>query len=235
MQMLDPFALRLPGGSSPQSALGEPGMGAQILLIFGARLLLHQRHIVLEGHRLSIQAFDGNRLDASSWLPDVEALLGGVHPAGNSLASQASAHIGIFSVDRQLPIRPDRPRKGLLIDLHEPAIRIDRLWNALERREGQTGHTRRLVATGACEGSAAGCWSGRDTPKSSEDDLLSKVNYFRTELQIRNADQTPCLMTESSGKEKGSWSTLRWFAKRASNDNKNENACQLRADGSCTC
>jgi len=57
---------------------------------------------------------------------------------------------------------------------------------------------------------------------------MSKVNYFRTMLRIRNADQTPCLMTESSVKEKGSWSTLRWLAKGASNDNKNENACQLR-------
>ncbi|TMC90878.1 MAG: hypothetical protein E6J22_12410 [Chloroflexi bacterium] len=65
-------------------------------------------------------------------------------------SSQASAHIGIFSVDRQPPIRPDRPRKGLLIDLHEPAGSHDRLWNALERRLGRTGHTRRLVATGAC-------------------------------------------------------------------------------------
>src|SRR5512135_1423517 len=150
MQVLDPFALRLPGGSSPQSALGEPRMGAQILLIFGARLLLHQPHIVLEGHRLSIQALDWNRLDASCWLPDVEALLGGIHIAGDSLASQASAHIVLFSVERQLPIGPDRARKGLPIDLQEPAIRIDRLWNAQERREGRTGYTRRLVATGAC-------------------------------------------------------------------------------------
>jgi hypothetical protein len=38
----------------------------------------------------------------------------------------------------------------LPIDLQEPAIRIDRLWNAQERREGRTGYTRRLVATGAC-------------------------------------------------------------------------------------
>jgi hypothetical protein len=38
MQVLDPFALQLPGGSSPQSALGEPGMGAHILLRLGARL-----------------------------------------------------------------------------------------------------------------------------------------------------------------------------------------------------
>ncbi|OLB33957.1 MAG: hypothetical protein AUF64_02560 [Chloroflexi bacterium 13_1_20CM_54_36] len=85
MQVLDLIALRLPGGWGPQSALGEPGMGAPILLIFGERLLLHQRHIVLERHRLSIQALDWNRLDTSSWLPDVEALLGGVHPAGDQV------------------------------------------------------------------------------------------------------------------------------------------------------
>ena len=129
MQMLDPFALRLPGGSSPQTALGESGMGAQILLVFRARLLLHQRHIFLEGHCLPMQAFDRDRLDVSSWLPDVKLLFGGVHPAGDPLAGQSSAHIVVFAVDHQLPIGPNCPSKGLLIDLHEPAVRVDRLWN----------------------------------------------------------------------------------------------------------
>ena len=50
-------------GSSPQAALRQPRMGAHVLLVFRARLLLHERYILPEGHRLSIQAFDRNRLD----------------------------------------------------------------------------------------------------------------------------------------------------------------------------
>jgi hypothetical protein len=108
-------------------------VGAQVLLIFRARLLLHQPHIVLEGHRLSMQALDWNRLDALCWLTDVEALFGGVHPAGDSLTSQVSAHVVIFAVDRQRPIGPDRARKGLPIDLDKQlAISTTRL--SLARR-----------------------------------------------------------------------------------------------------
>jgi hypothetical protein len=94
-------------------------------------------------------AFDRDRLDASSRLPDVKLLLDGVHPAHDPLASKASAHILVFTVDRQLPIRPDRASKGLLIDLHQPSIRIDCLGNSKQRRECRAGHTRWLVATGA--------------------------------------------------------------------------------------
>src|SRR6266849_7066743 len=45
-------------------------MGTQILLIFRAHLLLHQRHIVLEGHRLSMQS--GLRHDVISLLSCAE-------------------------------------------------------------------------------------------------------------------------------------------------------------------
>jgi len=69
-------------------------MDAQILLIFGARLPLHQRHVVLEGHGLAMQPFDRDRLDDSFWLPDVEALLGGIDPAADPLAGQASVTVG---------------------------------------------------------------------------------------------------------------------------------------------
>src|SRR5713101_9634753 len=44
---------------------------------------------------------------------------------------------------------PDRASKGMLLHLHEPAIRINHLWDAGQRWELLTGHTRRLVATGA--------------------------------------------------------------------------------------
>src|SRR6266849_1412426 len=98
-------------------------MGTQILLIFRARFSLHQRHILLERYRLTIQAFDLDRLDASPRLPDVEALFCSVHPASDPLASQASAHIIIFAVDRQLPIGADGASKGLLVHLQEPPIR----------------------------------------------------------------------------------------------------------------
>ncbi len=38
------------------------------------------------GHDLAVQLFDRNRLDESPGLPDLEVLLGGVHPARDPLA-----------------------------------------------------------------------------------------------------------------------------------------------------
>ena len=143
-------------------------MGTQILPVFRARPLLHQRHIILEGHRLSMQAFDRGRFDASCRLPDVKLLLGGVHPARDPLTGQASAHIVIFVIDGELPIGPDRASKGLLIDLHEPAVRINRLWNAPECREGRAGHPWRLVARASVPGLAACGCSGRDTRRFAQ-------------------------------------------------------------------
>ena len=63
--------------------MGQPSMGAHILLIFGARLSLHQLYILPERHGLSIQAFDRDRLDELPWLPDLEVLLSGVHPTAD--------------------------------------------------------------------------------------------------------------------------------------------------------
>jgi hypothetical protein len=134
---------------APQTSLGESGMGAQILSIFGASLLLHQGYILLEGQGLAVQAFDRDRLDEPPWLPDVKALLGGVERARDPLACQASAHIVDLTIDHEIPSGPDRARKGLLMDLHQPAIRIDRLGNSRQRRKRWTGHPRRLVPTGA--------------------------------------------------------------------------------------
>src|SRR5207247_1206643 len=62
---------------------------------------------------------------------------------------QASAHIVGLTIDHEIPSGPDRASKGLLLDLHEPAIRIDRLGNRRQRRKRWTGHPRRLVTTGA--------------------------------------------------------------------------------------
>jgi len=168
MQVLDLIALRLPGGWGPQSALGEPGMGAPILLIFGERLLLHQRHIVLERHRLSIQALDWNRLDTSSWLPDVEALLGGVHPAGDQVFQPS------FGSHRNL--------LGWSSASHSPGSSAQRLadWSArasgksrpsLERSWAKARPDRPHAAAGchrSVPGWAARCWSGRDTRKFAQ-------------------------------------------------------------------
>ena len=77
-------------------------MGTYILLIFGACLSLHQLYLLSQRHRRSIQAFDRDRLDVSSRLPDVEALLGGVHPARDPLTSQASTYIVVLAVDREI-------------------------------------------------------------------------------------------------------------------------------------
>src|SRR5215472_17503268 len=99
MRMSDLIALRWPGGQNPQVTLGQPRMAAQILLIFGARLSLHQLYILHERHRLSIQAFDRDRLDELPWLPDLEVLLSGVHPIGDTLTSEGSAHVGVLAVN----------------------------------------------------------------------------------------------------------------------------------------
>jgi hypothetical protein len=129
--------------------LGQLGMGAQILSVFRARLLLHQRHILLEGHRLAIQAFDRDQLDKSPRLPDLEALLGGVHPARDPLASQGPAHVVVLMIDRQVPTGAYHASKGMLMHRPEPAIRINHLRYSRQRRELLTGHTRWLVATRA--------------------------------------------------------------------------------------
>src|SRR6266700_3859686 len=108
---------------------------------------LHQRHILLEGHRLAVQALDRDRLDVPFRLPDVEALLCRVDPACNALARQTSAHIVVLAVDAQVPIDADRARKRLLMDLPEPVVWINRLWNRGQGREGRASHSWRLVAT----------------------------------------------------------------------------------------
>ena len=44
----------LHAGLSPQSALPGPGLGLQILPIFRARFPIHERHVFLERHELSV-------------------------------------------------------------------------------------------------------------------------------------------------------------------------------------
>ncbi len=77
-EMAVSFLLALAWGSGPQATLGQPGMGVQIVSVFRAGLLLHQRHILLERHALAVQAFDRDRPDEPPRLPDLELLLGGV-------------------------------------------------------------------------------------------------------------------------------------------------------------
>src|SRR5215469_16578170 len=96
-----------------------------------------------------MQTFDRDRLDVSCGLPDVEALLGGVHPARDPLASKVSAHRIVFTVDCEITLGPYGSRKGSLIDLFEPSIRIDRPGNSRQHRECWAGYTWRLIATGA--------------------------------------------------------------------------------------
>jgi hypothetical protein len=140
-------------------------MGAQILLIFGARFALQQRHILLEGHRLAMQTCDRDRLDEPLRFPDVEALLCGIDPARDPLASQASAYVVVLVVDGQIAPGADRPRKSSLVHLHEPVVWIDRLWNLGQRRERRAGHPWRLIATGAREGSDVHYCNEPETPR----------------------------------------------------------------------
>src|SRR2546423_14308424 len=53
--------------------------------------------------------------------PDLEVLLTSVYPAGHPSASQGSAHVGVLAVDGEIAPGPDSPRKGSLLDVHEPA------------------------------------------------------------------------------------------------------------------
>jgi hypothetical protein len=66
------------------------------------------------------------------------------------LSSEGSAHVVVLAVDGEIAPSPYGPRKGPLIDLHEPAIRIDGLRNSRQGRKCWVGHTRRLVAAGTC-------------------------------------------------------------------------------------
>jgi hypothetical protein len=65
------------------------------------------------------------------------------------LSSEGSAHRVVLAVDGEIALGPYGPRKGSLLDLHEPAIRIDDLGNSRQARKCWVGHTRRLVAAGA--------------------------------------------------------------------------------------
>src|SRR5215467_7586496 len=127
-----------------------PLVRVQILAVFRARLLCHQRHILLEGDDLSVQPFDGDRLDLPAWLPDVETLLGSIDPAGTSLAGELAAHIVVLMVDGQVTADADRARKGSFVHRKEPAIRIDHLGNRRQPRKLWAGHPRWLIATGTC-------------------------------------------------------------------------------------
>lgn len=128
--------------------MSQPGMSAQIVLIFRTRLLLHQRHIVLERHDFPMQPFDGDRLEKPLWLPDLEPLLG-VDPTGDSVAPQALTHIVVLMVDGHMTTRSDHASKRPLAHQHEPAIRIDGLGNRRKRWKRWAGYLRWLVARGA--------------------------------------------------------------------------------------
>jgi hypothetical protein len=82
MRECDLLALTRAFGSSPEMALGEPGMGTHILLIFGARLAaLISATYSPKGIVFPDKPLIGIDLMCPAFLPDVEALLGGVHPA----------------------------------------------------------------------------------------------------------------------------------------------------------
>jgi len=64
------------------------------------------------------------------------------------LSSEGSAHVVVLAVDGEIAPGPYGPRKGSLIDMHEPAVRIDGLRNSRQGRKCWVGHTRRLVVAG---------------------------------------------------------------------------------------
>jgi len=64
------------------------------------------------------------------------------------LSSEGSAHVVVLAVDGEIAPGPYGPCKGSLIDLHEPAVRIDGLGNSRRGRKCWGGNTRRLSAAG---------------------------------------------------------------------------------------
>ena len=64
------------------------------------------------------------------------------------LSSEGSAHVVVLAVAGEIAPSPYGPCKGSLIDLHEPAVRIDGLRNSRQGRKCWGGHTKRLVAAG---------------------------------------------------------------------------------------
>lgn len=136
--------------SGPQTTLRQPRMSPPILLIFGVWLLLHELYIRSEWHHLSMQALDWDGLDELPWQPDLEVLLSRVYPTGNPLARSGSAHVVVLAVDGEIAPGSYCPRKGPLMDMHEPAGSHDDLGNSRQGRKRWEGHTRRLIAAGAC-------------------------------------------------------------------------------------
>jgi hypothetical protein len=108
--------------------------------------------------------------------------------ARNALARQTSAHIVVLAVDAQVPIDADRARKRLLMDLPEPVVRINRLWNRGQGREGRASHSWRLVATRAS--------LMRSLLVGMDQKLLGHLLHL---LQGLGAMDLPALMRHSSG------------------------------------
>jgi hypothetical protein len=86
--MQESSAQRLPlaAGSSPQPALSEPGMGAQVMLIFRARAPRFMSATESwKGTVFPYKPLMGIDLIRPGFLPDVKALLGGIDPAGDQV------------------------------------------------------------------------------------------------------------------------------------------------------
>jgi hypothetical protein len=65
------------------------------------------------------------------------------------LSGEASAHVVVLAVDGEIAPGPDGPRKGSLMNPHEPAVRINGLGNSRQGWKCWVSHTRWLIAAGA--------------------------------------------------------------------------------------
>jgi hypothetical protein len=115
-------------GSGPQATLGQPRMGAHILLIFGAHLSLHQLHIFPERHALAMQAFDRNRLDELPWRQISKCFSAAFTQQVTRLSSEGSVHVVVLAVDGEIALGPYGPRKGSLIDAAPSQWEVTTVW-----------------------------------------------------------------------------------------------------------
>jgi len=60
--------------------------------------------------------------------PDLEVLLGGVHPPSDTLTSEGSAHVVVLAVDGEIAPGPYGPRKGSLLDAAPSQWEVTTVW-----------------------------------------------------------------------------------------------------------
>jgi hypothetical protein len=144
-----PFARRLRLHSGPETTLLESATCLHIPSIFRTRFLLHQSDILLERQGCPMESLDRELLDARGAMPDIKLLAGRLPHTAHALTCHLSTDVVLPVIDTHASIGLHGAGKDLVMHTLQPAVRINQCWHSRQRRELLTGHTRRLVATGA--------------------------------------------------------------------------------------